>query len=134
MIEPKLGITGNPFTLIGFAADTHCPLEVCTRSVTKVDVAGHTQFSANMAYLNSSSHTTWSRFHTHRKRKRLRRLVTSGLKLPGLQLTCKLNVKLVFRFENLDVKRAIWSKVFGSPSPQYSLMILEEKEEQKQFF
>lgn len=43
-------------------------------------------------------------------------------------------MKLVFRFENLDVKRAIWSKVFGSPSPQYSLMILEEKEEQKQFF
>lgn len=37
---------------------THCPLEVCTRSVTSVDVAGHTQFSASMAYLNSSSHTT----------------------------------------------------------------------------
>lgn len=43
-------------------------------------------------------------------------------------LTCKLNMKFVFWFENLDVKRAIWSKVFGSPSPQYSLMILEEKE------
>ena len=39
---------------------THCPLEVWTKRVTKVDVAGHTQFSANMAYLNSSSHTTWS--------------------------------------------------------------------------
>lgn len=55
-------ITGNPFVLKEFAlkpaAGTHCPLEVCTRSVTKVDVAGHTQFSANMAYLNSSSHTT----------------------------------------------------------------------------
>lgn len=43
-------------------------------------------------------------------------------------LTCKLNMKFIFWFENLDVKRAIWSKVFGSPSPQYSLMILEEKE------
>lgn len=41
-------------------ACTHCPLEVWTSSVTRVDVAGHTQFSANMAYLNSSSHTTWS--------------------------------------------------------------------------
>lgn len=39
---------------------THCPLEVWTKSVTNVDVAGQTQFSANMAYLNSSSHTTWS--------------------------------------------------------------------------
>lgn len=43
-------------------------------------------------------------------------------------------MKLVFRFENLDVKRAIGSKVFGGPGPQYSLMILEEKEEQKEFF
>lgn len=98
-----------------------------------MDVAGHTQFSANMAYLNSSSHTTWSEFHTHRKRKRLQRLGV-WFKAAQFALTCKLNVKLVFRFENLDVKRAIWSKVFGSPSPQYSLMILEEKEEQKQFF
>lgn len=39
---------------------TNRPREVCTRSVTKVEVAGHTQLRANMAYLNSSSHTTWS--------------------------------------------------------------------------
>jgi len=39
---------------------TDRPREVCTRSVTKVEVAGHTQLRANMAYLNSSSHTTWS--------------------------------------------------------------------------
>lgn len=51
-------------------------------------------------------------------------LVVGGL--PAL--TCKLNMKFIFWFENLDVKRAIWSKVFGSPSPQYSLMILEGKE------
>lgn len=43
-------------------------------------------------------------------------------------------MKLVLRFENLDVKRAIGSKVFGGPGPQYSLMVLEEKEEQKEFF
>lgn len=39
---------------------TDRPLEVCTRSVIRVEVAGQTQFRANMAYLNSSSHTTWS--------------------------------------------------------------------------
>lgn len=39
---------------------TNRPREVCTRSVTKVEVAGQTQLRANMAYLNSSSHTTWS--------------------------------------------------------------------------
>ncbi len=39
---------------------TDRPREVWTRSVTKVEVAGHTQLRANMAYLNSSSHTTWS--------------------------------------------------------------------------
>lgn len=37
---------------------TDLPREVCTRSVTKVEVAGHTQLRASMAYLNSSSHTT----------------------------------------------------------------------------
>lgn len=39
---------------------TDRPLEVCTSSVIRVEVAGQTQFRANMAYLNSSSHTTWS--------------------------------------------------------------------------
>lgn len=39
---------------------TYCPLEVWTSSVISVDVAGHIQFKANMAYLNSSSQTTWS--------------------------------------------------------------------------
>lgn len=39
---------------------TDRPLEVCTSSVIRVEVAGQMQFSANMAYLNSSSHTTWS--------------------------------------------------------------------------
>lgn len=29
--------------------------------VMSVEVAGHTQLRASMAYLNSSSHTTWSR-------------------------------------------------------------------------
>lgn len=37
---------------------TDRPLEVCTSSVIRVEVAGQMQFSANMAYLNSSSHTT----------------------------------------------------------------------------
>lgn len=51
-----------------------------------------------------------------------------------MELTCKLHVKLVFWLKNLDVKRAIWSKVLGSPSPEYGLMILQGKEEQKQHF
>lgn len=39
---------------------TYCPRDVWTSRVTRVDVAGHRQFRANNAYLNSSSHTTWS--------------------------------------------------------------------------
>lgn len=39
---------------------THCPLEEWINRVMRVEVPGHTQFKASMAYLNSSSHTTWS--------------------------------------------------------------------------
>lgn len=39
---------------------TYCPLDVWTSNVISVEVAGHIQFKANMAYLNSSSQTTWS--------------------------------------------------------------------------
>lgn len=39
---------------------TYCPLDVWTSSVINVEVAGHIQFRASIAYLNSSSHTTWS--------------------------------------------------------------------------
>lgn len=39
---------------------THCPLEEWINRVMSVEVPGHTQFKASMAYLNSSSHTTWS--------------------------------------------------------------------------
>lgn len=39
-------------------AGTHWPRDVCTSSVTSVDVAGQMQFRASMAYLHSSSHTT----------------------------------------------------------------------------
>ena len=45
---------------------THCPLEEWISRVMSVEVPGHTQFKASMAYLNSSSHTTWS---AHSKRK-----------------------------------------------------------------
>lgn len=40
---------------------THWPRDVCTSRVMRVEVAGQTQFRASMAYLHSSSHTTWSR-------------------------------------------------------------------------
>lgn len=39
---------------------TYCPLDVWTSRVINVEVAGHMQFRASIAYLNSSSHTTWS--------------------------------------------------------------------------
>ncbi len=40
------------------------------------------------------------------------------------KLTCKLNMEFIFWFENLDIEGAIWCKVFRSPSPQNSLVIL----------
>lgn len=42
------------------ARGTHWPRDVCTSRVMRVEVAGQMQFSASMAYLHSSSHTTWS--------------------------------------------------------------------------
>lgn len=39
---------------------TYWPREVCSSSVTSVDVPGHRQLLARRAYLNSSSHTTCS--------------------------------------------------------------------------
>lgn len=42
--------------------------------------------------------------------------------------TCKFYVKLIFRFENLDVERTVWSEVLCSPSPQNSLVILQQEE------
>ena len=42
-------------------------------------------------------------------------------------LTCKLNMKFIFWFENLDVERTVWSKVLCCPSPQNSLVILCEE-------
>lgn len=42
------------------AVRTHWPRDVCTSRVMRVDVAGQMQFRASMAYLHSSSHTTWS--------------------------------------------------------------------------
>lgn len=37
-------------------------------------------------------------------------------------------MEFVFWFEDLDVERAVWSEVFGSPCPQNSLVILWEEE------
>lgn len=112
--------------------DTHCPLEVWTNSVIKVDVAGHTQLSANIAYLNSSSQTTWSNWKgiIAKLRKSLA-CVSTTCQITVFQklwilctLTSKLNMKFIFWFENLYVERAVWSKVFCSPCPQNSLVIL----------
>lgn len=50
--------TKEPGEVSGLAGVTDRPLEVCTSSVIRVEVAGQMQFRANMAYLNSSSHTT----------------------------------------------------------------------------
>lgn len=44
-----------------------------------------------------------------------------------LVLACKFNMEFIFRFEDLDIKRTVWSKVFCSPGSQNSLVILPEK-------
>lgn len=38
--------------------------------------------------------------------------------------TCEFNMELVFRFEDLDVERTVWSEVLHSPGSQNGLMIL----------
>lgn len=43
-----------------FSLITYWPREVCRRRVTRVEAPGHVQLFANKAYLNSSSHTTYS--------------------------------------------------------------------------
>lgn len=59
-----VGIQGKLFSnhqlTFSMVVYTYCPLDVWTSRVINVDVAGHTQFRASIAYLNSSSHTTWS--------------------------------------------------------------------------
>lgn len=42
-------------------------------------------------------------------------------------LTSKLDMKFIFRLENLDIERAVWSKVLCGPGPQNSLMVLWER-------
>lgn len=39
-------------------------------------------------------------------------------------ITCKFDVELVLRLEDLNVEGAVWSKVFDSPGPQDSLVVL----------
>lgn len=43
-----------------------------------------------------------------------------------LVLACKFNMEFIFRFEDLDIKRTVWSKVFCSPGSQNSLVILQK--------
>lgn len=119
---------------------TDRPREVWTRSVTKVEVAGQTQLRANMAYLNSSSQTTWS----GKKPKNLKtvwvyskwsislgnllmiRKSSLTLCLSGLDsLTCKFHMEFIFRFENLNIKGAVWSKILHRPGSQDGLVVLE---------
>ena len=50
-----------PHLRLGGHKYTYCPLDVCSNSVTRVDVAGTRQLLASKAYLNSSSQTTCSK-------------------------------------------------------------------------
>lgn len=50
-----------------------------------------------------------------------------------LVLACKFNMEFIFRFEDLDIKRTVWSKVFCSPGSQNSLVILQ-KGKNNQYF
>lgn len=71
---------------------THCPLEEWINRVMSVEVPGHTQFKASMAYLNSSSHTTWSASIGHKWPK------------PHMQTTITLrSIKLPLTTANADV-------------------------------
>lgn len=58
---PCLPVPARPWRSVPPGArGTHWPRDVCTSRVMRVEVAGQMQFSASMAYLHSSSHTTWS--------------------------------------------------------------------------
>lgn len=39
-------------------------------------------------------------------------------------LTCKFDMKLIFRFEYLNVKWTVWSKVLDGPGSQDGLVVL----------
>lgn len=41
-----------------------------------------------------------------------------------VQITCKFDVELVLRLEDLDVQGAVWSEVFHRPGPQDGLVVL----------
>ena len=126
---------------VGCSWWTHWPREVCTSRVTSVEVAGHTQFRANMAYLNSSSHTTWSEsINTNDNLLLLNHESTRSVtvRCPAIlhlywkpnknwqkHLTCKLDMEFIFWFEYLNVEWAAGGKVLNGPCSEDSLMVLK---------
>lgn len=42
------------------------------------------------------------------------------------KLTCKFDMELIFRFEYLNIKGAVWGKVLHCPGSQDGLMVLME--------
>lgn len=82
---------------------THCPLEEWINRVMSVEVPGHTQFRASMAYLNSSSHTTWSA-----DRGNKRGTVTQATQTPTLGF---------IKHFNLNTWMLQWHKMWCSDSP-----------------
>lgn len=46
----------------------------------------------------------------------------NGLK----RLTCKFDMELIFRFEDLNIEGAVWGKVLHCPGSQDGLMVLKE--------
>lgn len=89
--------------------ETDRPREVCTRSVTKVEVAGQTQLRASMAYLNSSSHTTWS---GDRKGNQLIRDPAHVHMNDFLFKQCDLNASFIWRFK-LSPANLTWNLFSG---------------------
>lgn len=49
-------------------------------------------------------------------------------------LTRKLDMELIFWFEYLDVKRAVWSEILHCPGSQDGLMVLTGSRHIKHFF
>lgn len=79
---------------------------------------------------------TWTPPHTRRDLEKMERRGLCGAQRRRLtgrmiwiclkRLTCKFDMELIFRFEYLNIKGAVWGKVLHRPGSQDRLMVLME--------
>lgn len=102
-VFPRLALIDN--------SCTYCPLEVWTRRVMRVEVAGQTQFRASMAYLHSSSQTTWSKILKRALQLFLQHNTVFGAHHHGIPMHWKLSYnqesKIVCKWVNREVCNAL---------------------------